>query len=135
MVTSHKSTIHQAVVRLIVHSGTGRIEAERQWDSIYSKQYDRAVSGVTHTWKIGAYDFEFTKIFDGRDVDPFEVIAQAHTEAVTLETTSRTLSWVKLIAVLVIVISLVVITTTVFEDGSFISLGFIKGCLPWGLCS
>lgn len=62
MVTSHKSTIHQAVVRLIVRTGTGRIEAERQWDSIYSAQYDRAVPGVTHTWKIGEYDFEFTKV-------------------------------------------------------------------------
>ena len=62
MVTSHKSTIHQAVVRLIVRTGTGRIEAERQWDNVYSKQYEQAEPGHTVTWKIGEYDFEFKKV-------------------------------------------------------------------------
>lgn len=62
MVTSSKAVIHQAVVRLIVRTGTGRLEAERQWDSIYSTQYDQAKPGHTVTWKIGAYDFEFTKV-------------------------------------------------------------------------
>jgi hypothetical protein len=62
MVTSHKSTIHQAVVRLIVRTGTGRLEAERQWDNVYSKQYEQAEPGRTVTWKIGAYDFEFKKV-------------------------------------------------------------------------
>lgn len=62
MVTGHKSTIHQAVVSLIVRTGTGRIEAECQWDNVYSTQYDQAAPGRKVTWKIGAYDFEFTKV-------------------------------------------------------------------------
>ena len=62
MIATTKATIHQAVVTLIVRTGTGRIEAERQWDNVYSKQYEAAAPGHTVTWKIGAYDFEFTKV-------------------------------------------------------------------------
>jgi hypothetical protein len=110
MVTSHKSTIHRAVVGLIVRTGTGRIEAERQWDRVYSEQYDRAVPGVTHTWKIGQYDFEFTKVFEGHDVDPLELIAQAHAEAQNAERDDTIRGWFRLaraISVIVIVISLI----------------------------
>jgi hypothetical protein len=62
MVTNSKATIHQAVVGLIVRTGTGRLEAERQWDTVYSKQYEQAEPGRTIIWKIGAYDFEFKKV-------------------------------------------------------------------------
>jgi hypothetical protein len=99
MVTSHKSTIHRAVVGLIVRTGTGRIEAERQWDSVYSAQYDRAVPGVTHTWKIGAYDFEFTKVFEGRDRSPLDVIEQNEIP----QASSKLFGWVAFFALLTIV--------------------------------
>ena len=110
MKATHKSTIHQAVVALIRRQGYSPIEAERQWDRVYSEQYDRAVPGVSHVWKIGQYDFEFTKVFEGRDVDPLQLIAQAHEEARNAEREDVIRGWFRLaraVSVIVIVISLI----------------------------
>ena len=130
MHTTKISSLRHAVIALLKRSGRSPIVAVEEWDSIYSKQIQQAKPGK-HILHIGAYTLEYTK----PPVDPFEVIAQEHTEAVKLESQSRTLSWVKLIAVLIIVIALIFIVTQVFEDGSFIILGFIKGCLPWAVCN
>jgi hypothetical protein len=105
MKTTHKSTIHQAVVALIVKSGTGRIEAERQWDTIYSKEFDRAVPGTSHTWVIGEYRFEFTKVFEGRDLDPLEVISQSAQEAADLNTGSQLRGLVQALALIALIVA------------------------------
>ena len=110
MIATSKSTIHQAVVRLIVRTGTGRLEAERQWDSVYSVQYDRAEPGHKVTWHIGEYVFEFTKQAQAQQTDPLQLIAQAHTEARERENESVIRGWNKLvqfIALIVIVVALV----------------------------
>lgn len=126
MKTTKVSTIREHVIALHRHAGFSPSESIRLWDDVYSREYYNSKPGVKHTWVIGEYQFEFTK----QPVDPIETEAQA------AEITSRALSWVKLIAtLLVIVIVLIFLTTTLFEDGSFITLGFIKGCLPWGICN
>ena len=130
MHTTRISTLRHAVIALLKRSGRSPIAAVEEWDSTYSKQIQQAKPGK-HILHIGAYTLEYTK----PPVDPFEVIAQEYTEAVKLESQSHTLSWVRLIAILVILVALIAITTTLFEDGSFITLGFIKGCLPWAICN
>lgn len=138
MKATHKSTVHQSVVTLVRRQGYSPIEAERQWDSIYSKQYEQAAPGTTHTWKIGQYDFEFTKVVEGRNIDLAAVVSECLDEARERENEAVILGWFRLasaLSVIVILIALIYLTTTVFEDGSFIFLGLIKGCLPWGICS
>ena len=106
MIATSKSTIHQAVVTLIVRTGTGRLEAERQWDNIYSRQYDRAEPGRKVTWHIGEYTFEFTKQAQTQPQrDPLELIAQAHTEAQQAETSSRLRGWLQALALLVLIVA------------------------------
>jgi hypothetical protein len=62
MFTRKPATIHQSVVALLKRAGYSPIEAERLWDTVYSKQYTQAPAGVTTTWVIGEYTFEFTKV-------------------------------------------------------------------------
>jgi hypothetical protein len=78
MIATKEATIHEAVVKLLVRTGKGRIEAERLWDSVYSEQYHRATPGHKVTWVFGEYTMEFTK---QADRNPLEVIAQANAEA------------------------------------------------------
>jgi hypothetical protein len=61
MIATNETTIHSAIVTLLVRTGKGRIEAERLWDSTYSVQYHNAKPGTKYTWLIGAYEFEFMK--------------------------------------------------------------------------
>jgi hypothetical protein len=102
MIATKEATIHEAVVKLLVRTGKGRIEAERLWDNVYSVQYHRTEPGHTVTWVFGQYTMEFTK---QADLNPLEVIAQAHTEAQQAETSSRLRAWLQGLALIVIVIA------------------------------
>jgi hypothetical protein len=41
----------------------------------------------------------------------------------------------EIIFYILVILSIIIVTATLYEDGSFTSLwGLIEGCLPWGLC-
>jgi hypothetical protein len=102
MIATKEATIHEAVVKLLVRTGKGRIEAERLWDSVYSEQYHRATPGHKVTWVFGEYTMEFTK---QADRNPLEVIAQANAEAQQAEASSHLRGKLQALALIVIVIA------------------------------
>jgi hypothetical protein len=93
MIATNIHVIRENVILLLRRSGYSVIEATEQWDSVYSKQYFRALPGHKYTWHIGQYTFEFTKQ-KGENVDPLALIAQAHEEAQQLEASSKLRAWV-----------------------------------------
>jgi hypothetical protein len=129
MIATQIRTIREEVILLLRKSGHSVIEAIEKWDRVYSVQYAQAQPGITHTWHIGDYEFEFTK--QATKINALQAITQAHEEEYGL----RRAKTLRRIAIVIILIVVIVITSTLFEDGSFKLLGIIKGCLPWSICN
>jgi len=132
MIATKESTVRDAVIVLLRNSRHGAIESVDLWDRVYSKQYHAATPGVTHKFIIGGYVLEYIKQDEFSDL--IDVIGAAHEEATKLESASRLRGKLQVLALIVIFLALAYVTSQVFEDGSFILLGIIKGCLPWGIC-
>ena len=107
MIATRESTVRAAVITLLRRDGHSAIRATDLWDRVYSKQYEIAKPGTTHKFIIGKFEFEYTK--QAPAVDLVELIAQSHTEATKLETSSHVRAWVQVIAVILILIALLIL--------------------------
>ena len=134
MIATRISSLRAAVIQLLRRNGNSPIDATDLWDTVYSKQIQNATPGI-HKLLIGEYVLEYTVPFEPPRSDLVELITKSNNEAHEAEIASQLRGKLQAIVVIIIVVVTIYLTSTVFEDGSFIVLGYIKGCLPWGICN